>query len=180
MQAIVELTPTLDANGVKSWELCTDSGCGNGSNPAGGYPDLLLPAKESQDVIFIINNPPGSAITFPDKAHDAIFIQPGSKPQGKVYKDAGQLGPPKLSKNKTVLVLKDKNKGQPMEFHYALNFSDGSKIDPVIKNGGGTVQVPPSLPLIGSSPAVALIAGLLIGLAVAAALMRRLVRPRTH
>jgi hypothetical protein len=176
MQAIVELTPST-ANGTVNWELCTDAGCGNG-NPGGGYPNVVLPPKQSEDVIFIINNPPGSAITFPKDPYDAIWIQPGQKPTAKAYNDAGQLGAPKLSKSKTVLVLRDKNKGQAMDFHYALNFSDGSKIDPVIKNGGGALHGNPSLPLIGSNPAVALVAGLIIGAVVAAVLLRRMVRPR--
>lgn len=179
MQAIVELTPSAQTGGV-AWELCTSSGCGSGVGPTARFPDLVLPPKQSQDVIFIINNPPGTNITFPADPYDAIFIQPNTKPTTKVYQAAGQLGTPKLSKNKTVLVLKDKNKGQAMDFHYALNFSDGSTIDPVIKNGGGTTEAPRKLPVIGSDPVAALLVGLAIGFALGAVLLRRMAQPRTR
>ena len=171
MQAIVELTPSQTG-----WELCTDAGCATN----GPYPDVNLPNNGgAENVIFIINAPPQSGIRFPNDPKDAIYIQPGTKPQNKVYDTAGQLGQPKLSKSKMVLTLRDKNKGQPMDFHYKLNFVGAPSIDPVIKNGGGTEQAPPGIPIIGSDPVTALIIGLGVGIALAALLLRGKVKSKT-
>lgn len=172
MQAIVELTPSQNG-----WELCTDAGCGTN----GPYPDVNLPNNGgAENIIFIINAPPQSGIRFPDDPKDAIYIQPGTKPQNKVYDTAGQLGQPKLSKSKMVLTLRDKNKGQPMDFHYKLNFIGAPPIDPVIKNGGGTEPPIEGIPLIGSNPVAALVIGFAVGVALGALLLGRLMRPKTR
>lgn len=170
---VIELTPTKTATGT-TWELCADGKCDN--KPP--YP--MLDLKEDTGpyaIVFTINDNSNPPIRFQGNADDAIHIQPNSKPNGKKYDPGGQLGSASLTKGKQTLILTDKNEGTGVDFHYALNFNDGSKIDPVIRNGGGTN--PPAPPtkwwqsdILGVGDAIALLIGLAVGLVLAKALFR--------
>jgi hypothetical protein len=161
----IELTPTQTPAGTV-WQLCVENTCD--SKPP--YPMLKLNADTGPyTIIFSINDHGPAPIRFAGKADDAIHIQPNSKPNGKKYDPGGQLGSASLSKHKQTLVLTDKNEGTGVDFHYALNFSDGSTIDPVIRNGGGTnpPAPPPKWYDVGLGDVVAVLLGLAIGVVIA-------------
>lgn len=88
----------------------------------------------------IVDNPQGAKF-----AKDPIWIQMDTKPTQKPPPGAekNQIGAWKLMNNDQQLVVVDWNDA-PGTLHYALNFSDGTKLDPVIENGGG-IKPPGSL-----------------------------------
>jgi hypothetical protein len=162
---VVILRPERVPTGTK-WELCTPEGCS--SKPP--YPTLTLPKDAGhQSVIFVIDDPLTNPIQFKSPATSAIYIQPNTKPGGQVFDPAGQLYDLKLSQHKGVLRVSTKN-DVGLDFIYQLNFSNGTSIDPTIRNGGGGGTAP-FLP--GPVVTAALLVGLAVVLALTALWMRR-------
>jgi hypothetical protein len=104
-----------------------------------------VPAQNQGDFTYNIVN--GGGVTF--AAQNPIWIQQGTaKPLGPVVDsqitDVAGGGTTKLT-------FTDLNSGNPITLTYSLHFSDGSKIDPIIENGGGTGPPPPPPPLSDQS-----------------------------
>lgn len=122
-----------DASG--QWEMCNPQCYGPGS-----YPEIdLSGVNGGATIVFNIRRQEGPQIPesgFATPVENAIWIQPGTKPNAAIIAPKGQLGTPVLLNDNHTLVLNDKNQ-DGSELHYQLNFADGTSIDPVIKNGGG-------------------------------------------
>lgn len=127
---VIDLQPSTTAPG--QWDMCNPTCVGVGS-----YPDIQLDAGTGGATIIFNIDPAKTAVTFPAKIGDALWIKPANKPSAPVIAPAGQLGTPILLNGNRTLIINDKNSGKGADLYYRLNFSDGTKIDPVIKNGGG-------------------------------------------
>lgn len=127
---VIELQP--DASAPGQWNMCNPQCVGSGS-----FPEILLPAGGGGGTI-VFNIAPGTPdVTFAPTVPDAIWIKPGSKPKSKGISPTAQVGTPILMNGNHTLIVNDKNTGKGMDLHYQLNFSNGTAIDPVIRNGGG-------------------------------------------
>jgi hypothetical protein len=127
---VIDLQPSTTAPG--QWDMCNPQCVGVGS-----YPDIALDAGSGGATVVFNIDPAKTTVTFPATVEDAIWIKPGNKPNSAIISPAGQVGTPLLINGNHTLIVNDKNSGKGMDLHYRLNFSDGTKIDPVIKNGGG-------------------------------------------
>jgi hypothetical protein len=127
---VVELQPNANAPG--QWDMCNPQCVGSGS-----FPEILLPVGTGGGTVVFNIDPAKTDVTFASKVADAIWIKPGSKPKSAGIAPAGQVGTPILINGNHTLIVNDQNSGQGLNLHYRLAFSDGTSIDPVIRNGGG-------------------------------------------
>jgi len=125
----ITVTPHKE-HGKNVWELEVVAS-GKKGGP-GNYPPVKVEEKFGGD--FQITILDGDGVTF---SNDPIWIQAGTNKPAPHVIDS-QIKNIK-GKGITELTFHDENSGLPMTLTYQLNFSDGSKLDPVILNGGGTV-----------------------------------------
>lgn len=76
----------------------------------------------------------GNAVTFKDPGGLTVWENSKSGPSGSTQ----ILGPEVTKAGK--LVFWDLNYGDKVKIHYSLNLSDGTSVDPIVDNGGGTWQ----------------------------------------
>jgi hypothetical protein len=69
---------------------------------------------------------------------DGLIVWEGQKKA--VNSGSTQILGPILSDDRTKLYFFDLNQGAAVRLYYGLNFEDGSSVDPIIDNGGGTNQ----------------------------------------
>lgn len=74
----------------------------------------------------------GKAVTFKDPGGLTVWEQSKSNAPGST-----QILGPEITKGGK-LVFYDLNYGDPVKLYYSLNLSDGTSVDPIIDNGGGT------------------------------------------
>lgn len=146
-------------HGQIEWRLSVNGGMAQGP---GHYPSVSVGTGNDADLTFQILNT--SNITFAQQ--NPFLAQAGSsKPTGldSQFTVTGQ-GTQKLT-------VHDSNQTSG-DYYYVLNFSDGSTLDPIIKNGGccGFANS-----LIGTS--TGLIVGGIILLAILALVVRRFMVP---
>lgn len=127
---VVELQP--NANTPGQWDMCNPQCVGSAS-----FPEILLPAGTGSGTVVFNIDAAKTGVTFAAKVEDAIWIKPGGKPNSAIIAPQAQLGTPILINDNHTLIVNDQNVGKGLDLHYRLTFSDGSKIDPVIRNGGG-------------------------------------------
>lgn len=103
-----------------------------GTYGPGNYPKIEVDEDDGPHFItFTITG--NTNATF---SNDPIWVSDSAKPkQAKL--DHDQIVSWKVKQNGKKLIVFDWN-DRPGEIHYQLNFSDGTVLDPVIQNGGGT------------------------------------------
>lgn len=118
-------------SGTKTWELEV---VGTGKGGPGHYPEAKV--KEKYGGNFQITIADADNVTF---SNDPIWIQTGTaKPNHRVVDS--QIDPSSIKgQNGKVLTFHDFNSGPKLTLTYQLNFSDGTTLDPIIQNGGGTI-----------------------------------------
>lgn len=172
---IVELT---ENNGQWSMKyLGTSYGPGN-------YPPIIIDYNRKGDFTFKIQ--PGAAGSFDlNGTAGAITVAKGDvKPNGAgVYKQIT------VSKDSTPTVLKfsDSNT-EKTHMNYVLHFTDGTKLDPIIQNGGGCCTF--TQPGVGTTTlsttslvaylALAFFVGIIIGVLVGRMFRRNANSPQTN
>lgn len=87
--------------------------------------------KDSGPAMFIVDID-GKSVTFKNPGGLTVWEGSKSNPQGS----AQILGPVIATNGK--LVFWNLNQGNQVTLYYSLNLSDGTSIDPIIDNGGGT------------------------------------------
>jgi hypothetical protein len=88
-------------------------------------------AKDSGPAMFIVDIT-GNSATFKDPGGLTVWEGSKSNPQG-----SAQIFGPVITTNGK-LVFWDLNQGNQVSLFYSLNLNDGTSIDPIIENGGGT------------------------------------------
>jgi len=76
----------------------------------------------------------GKSVTFKDQGGLTVWDNSKSGPAGSTQ----ILGPEVTKAGK--LVFWDLNYGDKVKIYYSLNLSDGTSVDPIVDNGGGTWQ----------------------------------------
>lgn len=164
----ITLTPARQADGTIQWTMNYDGKIGTGP---GTYPPIDLAAKEAHKLTYTIANPAGLSINFDpsmvqsgsgNSIHNALWVQPGTKPPTAVLSDQIK----KVTVDPTVLTFKDSNTGTPVTLIYQINFVDAGNqnakvtaLDPELKNGGGnTVFVQSPLEVAAIAVSVAIVA----------------------
>lgn len=114
----------------KEWRMALNQGMAQGP---GQYPTVDVPYNQTADLTFQILNPQG--VTF--AATDPF----GAKPVNNGKKDFKDQFTVSAGGGRTLTVTdhngqKLKQKYLGGDYHYALHFSDGTTLDPVITNGG--------------------------------------------
>jgi hypothetical protein len=111
-----------------------------------GGPIDLPRDSGGHEIMFNISDHTDLNLLFLGDPTDAIWVQPDSCPQGKCN-DGGQVTPIAVEDHGQQLRATNANCGEPVELHYALNFTGKPSregppysYDPIIKNGGGTIR----------------------------------------
>ena len=139
----VNLTPPL---GTAGWLISVDGGK---SEPAGSYPAVVVAYKNTAQITFSIQNGANQNVTFADNP----ILLPA---KANNFSDASGGG--------TAFTITDHNLKKE-HVPYVLLFNGAPKIDPIIdNNGGGHLLMFSSVDY--AAAAVALVAGLIIGLFV--------------
>lgn len=128
--------PTVVLNrpqGTNEWKMSLNGGVSHG---AGHYPTVHVGLQNDGDFTYTIT--PASGTTF---SNDPIWIQKGltKPPSAGVDSQITNI----TGQGTTVLKFHDSNQDAG-QLTYVLNFSDGTKLDPIIDNGGH--------PMIGPRP----------------------------
>lgn len=152
----IYLIPQRDAQNNVQWTWFYEGGYGS----AASFPAIKLEEDSGNHHIFFTIADPLNRIKFAgydeqnpnNGVAKAIWInvkQPGTSSKKQGLEDAGQIHQVKFGQKQgdqagTQLTLQDRNKDDPIDFLYQLNFVDSTtgqavtSIDPEIKNGGGT------------------------------------------
>ena len=145
----LQAIPTKDPSGTIQWKLCdanNPTDCGAlGNNPVTSLKKSFF-AKTYKFEITITNDQTGMGLKFapnssPTSNDGPLWVQAGQKPTTAML---DSHIPSVTGAGTTKLEFLDKNKGNPVDLIYVLNFVDGqgqkvTAIDPEIKNGGSTI-----------------------------------------
>lgn len=104
-------------------------------DPAAAHTPLDPDSGAAMFIVDIAGNPPGDP-TFKDPGGLTVWEGAKSNPQGstQIVGPVVATGPG----NNKKMVFWDLNQGNAVKLYYSINLSDGTSIDPIIDNGGGT------------------------------------------
>lgn len=122
----IERVQLIWNQGLNKWMVKLNNG--QEQDPATAHTQL---AQNSGAAMFIVDIA-GKAATFKNPGGLTVWEGAKSNPQGST-----QIVGPVLASNDK-LVFWDLNQGNAVALYYSLNLSDGTTIDPIIDNGGGT------------------------------------------
>jgi hypothetical protein len=130
----INVNLTLESQGgTNGWHMNI---AGQGKGGPNNYPKAVVKHGSNADFHFAITGPGTQNITFADINPISIAPDTGTGSPTVIGNNSDQIVNISVG-GKKVLSFTDLNTDPPAKLTYQLNFSDGSKLDPIIENGGG-------------------------------------------